>query len=327
MYRLLRRILILLVFCMPVESLAQPRPNVTLYMPPGYTTRTANMVRAAYEEVSERLTSRLSISLPRQATIVICQSHDALEKWAGVSLPPWTVGLAVTPHYLIAIDDSRIGILHTLASVIRHETCHLYLGAWEQAHRKELPLWFNEGLSEYFSGHLHFTYAEDVMDSVAFAQFVSLNSLVDAFPKETDKAIRAYLQCRSIVDYIIRHYGANAPRRILDNYARTADFATALQQSLSVTVNELEQAWWKEVTPDRLWLWVWQLTSIFSLFSLLSFMVVIAFWRQRQCNKRLMAQWEQEEAEELLAEQEVIEWEKRQIARENIWRHRDEMME
>jgi hypothetical protein len=256
----------------------------------------ATIVRTAYQEIAPKLQQKLRITLQQPASVVICLSHEGLEDLAGSKLPPWALGLALPDKYTIGIDGSKVGIIsNTLASVIRHETCHLYLGAWEKQHTRRLPLWFNEGVSEWFSEAIHFTYQEQIIESFLFDRVIPLSLLEHDFPEDTGEALQSYMQSLSVIEYINTTYGDKALLKILHSYTTAGSFSEALHKSLGVDQPALEQAWKKTITADSLLLWLWKFSTLFSLFFILALLVVIAFWRQRRRGRRVLAYWEQEE--------------------------------
>lgn len=282
-------------------------------VPSRYPARMATIVREAYQEIAPRLQKQLGITLSQPASVVICMSHEGLEDLAGCKLPPWALGLALPHLYTIGIDGSKVGIVsNTLASVIRHEACHLYLGAWEKKHARRLPLWFNEGISEWFSEAMHFTYQEQMFNTVAFDRVIPLRKIEHEFPEETELALQSYLQSLSIIEYIHATYGERSLAKILHSYSDSDTFAQAVHKALGIELDELEKAWKKSIGADSVFAWLWKMSTLFSLFFIVALLVVLAFWRQRRRNRRLLMRWEQEEmAAQVARELQRLEMEKR----------------
>ncbi len=296
------------LFLIALSLAAQEIPSAKVTAPPGYSQKWSEDALIAYQKMGERVSKVLRFHLPLPAKIILCQDHAALEAAVDHSLPDWTFGVALPHQFTLAINLKKVSLpSNTLNSVIRHETVHLYLGAWEQEHQRTLPLWFNEGVSEWFSGALHLTYQEDILNSIAFEKIIPFKNLEEKFPKEAGKAQQAYLQSLSMISYLVHRYGESVLYSILLQYQRSPDFEHALEQVLDTDLHGLQQDWYHFVSPGPWWIWIWRLENLISLFTIIALLVLIAYWIQRKRNQKLLKLWHEEELAQEALRQKAME--------------------
>ncbi len=294
-------LVILIVGIFPFKIFAQDSVHnenfsCVILIPKGYSQKLQEQVNFAYQQISNKVQKNLRIELHEYPIISLCENHKEMEKAAGSSIVDWAFGVALPQKYLIAINLQKVSSPeNALSAVVRHETVHLYLGAWENIHQKNLPLWFNEGIAEYFSGALHLTYQEEILNSLAFQKVIPFESLNNKFPKDSQLAHQAYLQSLSMVRYIQSHYGNSALRNILQHYEHSKNFNEALEKALEIDLEKLQQNWYVAISPGNLWLWIWRITGIFSLFTIVAFLVLLAYWKQKRRNQKLLTTWQHQE--------------------------------
>lgn len=291
-------LLFLFIFFIFAQAQAQDT-RVTVDLPEGYAVQLSQEALQAFQSVQKPIESKLGITLLMPVKIALCRNHDEMEKTVGVALPHWTFGVAVPSRYILAVNVQKVAPPeNSLAPVIRHETVHLYLGNWERYSGQSLPLWLNEGLSEWFSGAMHFTYREELLDTVVFDRVIPFASLETNFPKNAERAQQAYLQSLSMVQYLAQQYGEGVFKDIFDQYKRTESFNQALEASVSKNLEELQEDWRKFITPSPLFFWMWRFRYLFSIFTIAGILVLIAFYRQYRRKKALIHVWREQEQRE-----------------------------
>jgi len=250
----------------------------------------------SYEQIANKMIAITQISFLPKTLVVLCRSHKQMEKIADQTLPEWVLAIAIPTKSTIAINHSKIHMPeNSLTAVVRHEACHLYLGTWEQKYHRILPLWFNEGIAEWVSGALHMSYQEQLLDSIAFHQTIDFKKLRYQFPASSKQARQAYLQALNMIEYLVKEHGTTIVKKILSQYAHRQDFNQALLKSVGMNLQKLQQSWLKHISPSSIWLWIWKITRLFSIFTIMAILVIWAYLRQRKKARQLRAQWEQEE--------------------------------
>lgn len=325
----MHKVFLILILHLLASVVAQSSGRPTIIAPADYPPHLTEMVVKAHEQITAELSKKLGFSLCEPVVIVLCEDHEDLERLTGHELPLWVLGIAIPKTHTIAVNSQKIDMVHNnLVAVIKHEMCHLYLGVWERTNRKRLPMWFNEGVCEWYSGGLHLTCAEDVVTSAAEGTLIPLDSLEDSFPEDAEMATLAYSQSLSVVRYIVDTYGEVALSKILSHYAESTTFATAVRKSLGISLPELEARWQQAITPASPWLW--RIAKNVSLFSILALLVIVAYWRQRRRSRKILQKWEDEEGDEEeleeLEDEETLEtwetWKRRWWKERRRWKRR-----
>lgn len=289
------------------DILQNPSPAVTIIIPDSYSSELSDTALQAFQSVQQPIEKKLGITLLIPAKIYLCKNHTEVEQIVGEKLPLWMFGVAVPSRYLIAVNLQKMGPPENLlAPVIRHETVHLYLGNWERYHGQSLPLWFNEGLSEWFSGAMHFSYSEDMLDSIVFDRVIRFSALENHFPKNAVLASQAYMQSLSMIQYLTHQYGEECLKQILDHYKVSDTFDEALEATFNKNLEELQEDWKQFITPNPWFAWMWRLRHFVSLFTIAALLAIIAFYRQHRRNKALLlVMREQERLDQERLDQEI----------------------
>ena len=130
-----------------------------------------------------------------------------------------------------------------LRESIPHEMVHFYLYQVLGAGYDELPAWFNEGLATLVEPNRNPNYERVLETAVATQSTIPLAQLCERFPLAEDKAVLAYAQSVSLLEYIQDEYGNGGIQALIAAFADGGDCESGVQQALNLSLAELEQAW------------------------------------------------------------------------------------
>ncbi|NIO04760.1 MAG: hypothetical protein GTN74_09140 [Proteobacteria bacterium] len=200
-------------------------------------------------ELEESLGWKLNV----RPTILLVRDRERFERMAGSR---HVVAYAIPQRNLIVIDYSKMNTRpFSLRAVLKHELCHLLL------HRHieggNLPKWLDEGVSQWVSEGI----AEIIMDekrsalneAILSGNYIGLDALRDRFPEERRSLILAYEESQSFVDFITSQFGRNAILDILARLKQGKSVEMAVQESLSVPLDELEGRWHRYLEKRTTW--------------------------------------------------------------------------
>lgn len=251
-------------------------------------------IQEIYKKSCENIEKKLHLSPPKHVRIVICASSKEMNILSGHKLPSWALGVAFSSRKLILINYKNIDLLaNSLPSVLEHEVCHLYLGQWEIKNNLQLPQWFNEGICEWISGRLHMQHNTQIFESAVWDQLIPLEQLNDGFPLNAQKAALAYVQSRDITAYIAKNYRTSSITQIIHHYGKTKDFSAAVKKVTAIPLSTLEKNWIESITPK--YKWFWRFTQLFSLFTIMAILTIIAYSKQKKRKQALLKSWEKED--------------------------------
>jgi hypothetical protein len=173
---------------------------------------------------------------------------------------------------------------YNLQREIPHELTHLLIYKATGENYPKVPYWLNEGLAV-----AHQTQRDSDFPGILAAardarQFLPLDSLCGPFQAETARL--AYAESESVVRYIDAQFGAEGTNRLLVAYAGGASCAAGVQNSLGLSMAELEARWLNDLAPldnpgQRWASWApWLLLTALVLLAPLMFMLA-AFRRDR----------------------------------------------
>jgi len=186
------------------------------------SSKILDILEDAYTEIGRELNyypnDRITVILyTREAFFDITRTH----KWAG------------------GVYDGKIRLPIAGASerteLLRKVLFHEYTHAVIRGLTKEIPLWLNEGLSEYFSGASERT-----------GQIIPLRN-IEADIKSPDPTIanKAYKVSLSAVSYLIEKYGMYRIRGLLMALGEGKDFEPAFFETFGVSFEEFSRNWGK----------------------------------------------------------------------------------
>ena len=138
------------------------------------------------------------------------------------------------------------GNIHRFRRVIRHELVHVFtyskLTRVMRDHRRPLdgvpPLWFTEGLAEYWSGEPDFQHEMVLRDAVASNYFVPLENL--------DRIYGTYLMYKegeAACRFIAETYGEEKLLRLLEEFWRDPDFRKVVEAVVREDYRDVSDRW------------------------------------------------------------------------------------
>lgn len=177
---------------------------------------------------------------------------DALDPGAA----EWTGGRTFPEYGIIMInfDDANLdwGLIatsHELSHAILHAKIKGPLGSLA------LPRWLDEGLAVYNQNAEHKPdeqFEESFRTALGRDQLLTLGSISQRFPSDSDKATLAYGESYSAVKFLIEKLGAEKFAHVLQNFQDGAAYDDAFQKVYGVNQAGLENLWRKEIgAPPR----------------------------------------------------------------------------
>jgi hypothetical protein len=212
----------------------------------------AEQMAVIYPGIKSELEKSLNLEVNFSPTIILEDDHDRFLEMSG---HPLVVGFAVPERLLIVIDYTKMNKNpFSLASITKHELCHLLLHYYID--RDRLPKWLDEGIAQWVSGGLADIVMADYsrLDrAIATGRYIRIRNLEDTFPGEEEYLILAYEESKSIVDYIVRQYGPRGVLELIYSLRAGHDINEAVLKSFSITFDELEENWYIALEKNATW--------------------------------------------------------------------------
>ena len=265
-----------------------------VYEPP--LKAAADEVIRLYPILRQDLADIFGWRLNARPQVVLVKTNQAFQKIARHNL---IVAFAVPDKNLIVIDYSRMSIRpFNLSITLKHEMCHLLLH--EHINSGNLAKWVDEGVCQWASdgiGEILIDKSWSGLDAAIMAgQTLRLSRLEKRFPGDRASLTLAYEQSKSVVAFIDRQFGKQAILNILSDLKNGETLETASMQSLSITINELENKWLTDIESTPRWL-VYLANNLYGILFFLAAMLTVCGFFLRLKRKR---RWEdaQEEYDE-----------------------------
>lgn len=191
----------------------------------------------------DTLETDIGISLDDPIKIYIYSGHQDLLSALSVTSQEWTGGVAYTEYGVVVIGISP-GQLNWGLGAMTHEMTHLVIHQATDNPFGSLPRWLDEGIAVYNENQ------EELDDdfkplfdrAVANDELMTLRTLSSPFPGDPMLANLAYGQSGATVKFIVDTYGTDAMADLLSIFGEGALYDEALEQSLGVNTDGLDNA-------------------------------------------------------------------------------------
>ena len=146
-------------------------------------------------------------------------------------------GRVVIPH---------MGSLEQFRHVIRHELVHVFMTQKlfniqkdrRITNRKMPPLWFIEGLAEYWSYYWD-TQAEMILrDAVLNGNFIPLKDMLRIYG-----TFLMYKEGQNFLMFVADEYGEDKILKMMENIWRFSKFEDVIEYTLGETIEEIDEKW------------------------------------------------------------------------------------
>jgi hypothetical protein len=189
----------------------------------------------------ERLQLNITIPAERKPQVYVYATSEELRK-AVLSTHNWTGALAFPDYNIILTAVNGIDA-DWAKDALPHEIAHLMVGEATFGPFETLPLWLNEGIAEYTRGSMSTSELEVLKQAVKSDKLPKFTSLNNSFPVSAAEATLAYLESRSMVNYLIDKYGWEKMRSLLALFKTGTTADKGLLSIFSLDVSGLETAW------------------------------------------------------------------------------------
>ena len=253
----------------------------------------ARITMQVYEQMRASLKDRLGTAPGEPVIIELCATQKQFDVTTGGRHDPATLGLAYPQQDRIVINCVRAGEpgYNDLRTTVRHELCHLAIGAIERSGQRRVPYWFNEGLCVHISGRLPLPNEGWLPQYIARDIAIPLEDLLMNFP-ENPVALRvAYEQSVDIVRFIDKNFSETAIKDICRRVAQGETFDQAILAETGLTMVQLEQEWLNSLGMGNTLIAFF--LRRFDIFALISVLALVAFMRYLIRRRRGLKRLEQ----------------------------------
>lgn len=206
---------------------------------------TAKAAEEAYAQISELFQHQISERIP----LLVYQSHNDFAVTNAVDLPTYSEGIGgVTELFKNRVAIPFTGDYRDYRRVVHHELVHavindmFYGGSIQSIIQNNIqlriPLWFNEGLSEYAA--LGWDTQSDM-----YVRDAVLEDELDPIPYLN--GYFAYRGGQSVWDYIAEQYGREKIGEILQRLRLTRSVEGSFKRATGLDLEELSARWQKSL--------------------------------------------------------------------------------
>jgi WD40 repeat protein len=212
--------------------------------------RIARLARTEAEESYRFLRAKMDHEITRRVPLIVYSSHEHFEQTnvVPVMIPEGVLGFTEYMKGRVALpfggsvsEFSRV-IRHELVHVFQHDIIERQFDLYRNVRIGEPPLWFTEGLAEYFStapeprGEL---FLADMVTHGRLTRLGDLWKFGGSYP--------VYKGGESFVRFLAERYGEGSLVRLLKSLWKGKSFSEAVRHIYARRLTELSDDWIKEL--------------------------------------------------------------------------------
>ena len=137
-----------------------------------------------------------------------------------------------------SIPDFKRVIRHELVHVFTHSKQYRVLKDHRKTHFPALPLWFNEGLAEYWSQGWGDEAEMFIKDAVLNGYLVPLEQMYQIYG-----SFLMYKEGQAILKYIAEKYGEQKIIQLIENTWKEDNFSNVLKLTIGLNYEEFDKEW------------------------------------------------------------------------------------
>ena len=220
--------------------------------------------------------------------------------------PPqkWAAGIAMCCERIILMSmiPPGGGDLGGLRELFLHEVAHIL--THDASGRKDLPIWFNEGIAIHLSGEFSFARHKTLLGAALRNELLPVSSLDRHYPEHGRDITIAYAQSADLVKFISREYGGNIVPELFKNLRRGDAFQPALEALCARSLKQIEAQWLDSLNVQ--YRWIPSLTGGGALWGIITILLVLAYYRRLRKAKETLRKMDLEEKFFSMGQKEVI---------------------
>ncbi len=242
----------------------------------------------------KRVESFFYESLNTPVTILIVKSDRAFRAYFQNKIPEWSQAIAIPRERMIVLKLSDADQIRKGPQILVHEVVHILV--YDHLKGTPIPTWLNEGLAEYFSeGDLSLQKKIILSDAIVSNKTIDLMAIDTLYRFGAVKARLAYIESQSAVAFLVKTYGLNRLKELLDYLAQRKILNDAFEKTYHFDFLDFEIQWNEYIYKHYRWLVLLKFEEwIFALIALLFLVTVLAVYIR---NKKKLKEMEKEETD------------------------------
>ena len=255
----------------------------------------ARNIQKIAEGFYQKVANDLGYSTGRKIIIWYCESQKEFNRSVNAPIQDWAAGCAYPLSARIVVRDpaSLENKRINLSRLVKHEITHVVFGLYVGRNLKYVPRWFNEGLAMYEAEEWTYGQYWTMLTGSLSNSLIPFYELSEDFPRNESQAQMAYAQSCSIVTFMVKEYGSDSLKECVRLIAEGRRIDEALAGATGIDSFWFERKWLKDL--KKRYKWVSLVTSWVVLWGFVVLVALLAYWRRRLKNRRIIRQWEEEE--------------------------------
>jgi hypothetical protein len=253
----------------------------------------ARRIARHVEEAVPRIAGALDLPTGRRLRVYVAHSQEEFSALQPGDPADWVDATAYPHRALIFLRAPRLrhGMSRPIEQVIDHEITHILV---EQSfHGAPVPRWLHEGLAQVMAREFSEETTQAIAQGMLGDGLISLDSLVEGFPRDPLRARLAYAQSADLVAFIRNEFGEESLQVLIKELAAGAAVPAAFREATGQRLDEVDAAWRARLEGSQLWFPPLVSDSVWFAFG--GLMLFAGWLRVRRRNRERRAWMEREE--------------------------------
>ncbi|MBW2308601.1 MAG: hypothetical protein JRG73_16885 [Deltaproteobacteria bacterium] len=247
------------------------------------------------EDILEKIRNHLPPSPPHLIQVMIASSNKEFRQLQpGPKVPAWVLAIAYPQRGIILMKAPRIITQGhpDLLKTFRHELTHILLG--RAFGSRPIPRWLQEGMAQLMEETWNFNRITVMTRAVLADELIPLWDMSDSFPADLHKAEVAYAESYYFLSFILNKFGRRALQNFIGEISQGVDLDVAISRATEMRLREVIQLWERYIKLRFNWIPI--ITGGGAMWFVASSVLVIGYLVKRRRARRLLRQWELEDA-------------------------------
>jgi len=214
----------------------------------------AEIGAAFAEEAYTELEGRLNHNITRKIPLIFYSNHSHFQQTNTVSsfIPAGVGGFFEFIKGRVVIPSN--GSIYAFKHVIKHELVHVFTRSKANRvlkdHRRNsyagMPLWFTEGIAEYWSEGWDSQAEMVIRDAVLSGHLVPLSRMYSIYG-----TFLMYKEGQAICKYIAENFGEEKLVQLIDNLWKESSFSDVMKLTIGLDYEEFDEKWTYDLKKEH----------------------------------------------------------------------------
>ena len=234
-----------------------------------------------------RITPFFEIDSTGYVVFIIASTEEEFRQATSGQIPDWGAGAADPLRSRVFLKSPRIAGPGTrLERIVAHELAHVLLARAAQGAR--VDRWFDEGFAQHISDETRLGDTIRLARGLVTGNVIWLEEIEGVLEFHRERAMLAYLEAKTAVDFLVESHGREVIPRIVDRLRQGMSMDEALRASIGMGFSRFQESWFEDLKTRYRWYVLLDFPLVLSATFVILFLAAFFMARRRIRQKKQM---------------------------------------